>query len=330
MSDGAVAPAAGMGDAQKKLLKTLGIGLACSLGGVLVIGLIVVTVGVYKGGWNNALTSAVEHAVPLPVASVNGHMVRYADYVDDLATVHKFFAKQQADANGQPVQVPSEADLRKGVLERLIQKQVLEEQAAAYKIAVAPADIDAEFKKIADQSGGSAEKDIQEMYGWSIAQFKDKVLKTYILQNKLGEALAADKALTGPLEAKAQDVDKQAKAPGADFAALAKQYSGDPGSAAQGGDLGYFAKGTMVKEFEEAAFSMKVGQVSDVVKTQFGWHIIKVTGLKKDKKGVVSEVQASHILITGPAVDTFLAEKVKEARVKRYVDDGVTGAAEKK
>lgn len=63
---------------------------------------------------------------------------------------------------------------------------------------------------------------------------------------------------------------------GTDFAELAKQKSKDPGAAAEGGDLGYFGKEQMVPEFAETAFKMDKGQVSDPVKTQFGWHIIKV------------------------------------------------------
>ena len=63
---------------------------------------------------------------------------------------------------------------------------------------------------------------------------------------------------------------------GTDFAELAKQNSKDPGSKDQGGDLGYFSKGQMVPQFEEAAFKLQKGEVSQPFETQFGWHIIKV------------------------------------------------------
>lgn len=76
--------------------------------------------------------------------------------------------------------------------------------------------------------------------------------------------------------AKAQDLRKQILA-GADFATLAKAESDDAGSAVRGGDLGTFRKGQMVPEFDQAAFSVPVGQVSEPVKTQFGYHLIKIT-----------------------------------------------------
>ena len=103
--------------------------------------------------------------------------------------------------------------------------------------------------------------------------------------------------------AKADDVLKRVKA-GEDFGALAKEFSTDPGSKDKGGELGWFKRGMMVKPFEEAAFGMQPGQTSDVIETQFGFHIIQ-TEEKRTSKGEdgkdEEEVRARHILIGYPA-----------------------------
>jgi len=100
---------------------------------------------------------------------------------------------------------------------------------------------------------------------------------------------------------KAEDLAKQAKG-GADFAKLAKANSQDPGSGQRGGDLGLFGRGQMVPEFEKVAFSLKPGEVSDPVKSQFGWHVIKlvkkeaafVPTWENSKKKATDELRASQ------------------------------------
>lgn len=82
------------------------------------------------------------------------------------------------------------------------------------------------------------------------------------------------------IRARAQVIATEARADPSRFAALAQQYSQDVGSAKRGGDLGFFAQGAMVKPFDDAVFHMKVGQVSDVVETPFGYHIIKLDGIR--------------------------------------------------
>lgn len=103
-----------------------------------------------------------------------------------------------------------------------------------------------------------------------------------IASEKLGQEKAKAKA-----EEVLQEVQKKPQA----FAELAKKYSDDPGSAAQGGDLGFFGRGMMVKPFEEAAFALQEGQISGVVASDFGFHIIKLQAVRAAKEKPLAEVR---------------------------------------
>ena len=127
--------------------------------------------------------------------------------------------------------------------------------------------------------------DVERAYNEGIDQYTtpEQVRASHILFKTDGKDDAAVKA-------KAEEVLKQAKS-GADFAELAKKYSEDESSAKNGGDLDYFSKGKMVPEFDQVAFSLQPGQISDLVKSQFGYHIIKVVDKKPATTKTLAEVR---------------------------------------
>jgi peptidyl-prolyl cis-trans isomerase D len=116
--------------------------------------------------------------------------------------------------------------------------------------------------------------DVEAAYNASIDQYTtpEQIRASHILFSTTGKDEAT-------VRAKAEEVLAKAKA-GADFAALAREYSDDEATAKNGGDLDYFGRGRMVPEFEQVAFNMQPGEISDLVKTQYGFHIIKVTDKK--------------------------------------------------
>ena len=109
---------------------------------------------------------------------------------------------------------------------------------------------------------------------------------SHILISSDGDA-GKEKAKT-----KAEDVLKEIQKTPSRFAELAKQHSQDPGSAQKGGDLGYFGRGMMVKPFEDAVFQQKEGETSGLVESDFGYHIIKVTGIRPAKLRPLAEVRS--------------------------------------
>ena len=119
------------------------------------------------------------------------------------------------------------------------------------------------------------------------------------------------------------------------FAEIAKEKSDCP-SGSKGGDLGFFTHGQMVKEFDEAAFSLPIGTISDVVKTQFGFHLILVTDKKEaaaaegDKPAEPESVKASHILVKAPAerpvpdvqdVEKSLKNRGESEEISKFMKD---------
>jgi peptidyl-prolyl cis-trans isomerase D len=127
--------------------------------------------------------------------------------------------------------------------------------------------------------------DIERAYNDRITEYTtpEQVRASHILLKTEGKDETA-------VRTQAEDVLKKAKA-GADFAALAKQYSQDEGSAPNGGDLDYFGRGRMVPEFDAAVFAMEPGQISDLVKTSFGFHIIKLVDKKTGNTRPIDEVR---------------------------------------
>ena len=171
-----------------------------------------------------------------------------------------------------------------------------------------------------------------------LAFLRSKLLMGYELQEEAKTALTdealkqtydeAVKSMSGQEEVRARHIlvegEDEAKAiieqlkGGADFAKLAKEKSKDPG-AAEGGDLGYFTKDQMVPEFADVAFKMYPGQLSNPVKTQFGWHVIKVEDKRTKQPPEFEKVKDQiEAYLARKAQSDFIAKLRQSAKVERF------------
>jgi peptidyl-prolyl cis-trans isomerase D len=147
--------------------------------------------------------------------------------------------------------------------------------------------LDSDALAAAEQVDPNAVKSYYEQNAAKYGQPEQRQASHILLSYK-PNATDADKA---KVRAKADQVLAEVRKSPGSFAALAKKYSEDPGSAPKGGDLGWFARGMMVPQFEDAAFRMKPNEISGLVESEFGLHIIKLTGVKPGKKRPLEEVR---------------------------------------
>lgn len=260
-----------------------------------------------------------------PIAKINGKPLDRAEFDKKYAKMTKAFTVRKKDIPEGLAQRYKES-----ILKQLVDKELLRQAIAKDGIKVEEAALEkefAEYKKMfrTDENFQrylkSSEVSIDQIKGnisHNLAvtallekqgnlSVTDDEIKAYFEKNKaryeVKEQVRAshilfkvgkkdDKAKDAAAKKQADDVYKLAIAKGADFAALAKKHSQGP-TAPRGGDLSYFTKGRMVPAFEKVAFAMKPGEVAKPVRTQFGWHVIKVTDKKEGRQRPFAEVKES-------------------------------------
>ena len=280
--------------------------------------------------------------LPEVVARVNGEAINGMDLENAVRSLE--------GRAGGPVPADQRDRVYRGVLDDMIGYKLLVQEAKARKIAVPDADVDAQIAQIRSQFQSEAqfqqalaaqkmtleavrddarsEISVEKLVQGEIADkvaVKPEAISDFYQKNPdkfqrgarvrashilIGIPQNADAATKQQAKAKAEALLKDLKA-GKDFAATAKANSQDPGSAPNGGDLGYFEKGQMVPPFEQAAFGLKAGEMSEVVETQFGYHIIKVAD-KQDTRVVPLDEAKQQI-------EQYLTEQNRQAQTEVFV-----------
>jgi peptidyl-prolyl cis-trans isomerase C len=290
------------------------------------------------------------------VAVVNGTVITQAEFDRELR-----LAQRRFEMGGKPLSDAQLSAIRKETLEKLIDVVLLYQESQNKGIKVDEAELDeklkkrfpdeAEFKKVVEKMHLSeaalksqflrgmaiqrlideeiaqkvtvSDKEVKDYYDGHPELFKEpeQVQASHILIKVDPKAEESQKA---EARKKIEEIQQRLKK-GEDFSALAKEFSQCP-SGAKGGDLGYFRRGQMVKPFEEAAFSLKPGQVSDIVETTFGYHLIKVvdkkpeatTPFEKVKERISENLKREKVQ---KEIDRYVATLKEKAKVERFLSE---------
>ncbi|MBU0647866.1 peptidylprolyl isomerase [Patescibacteria group bacterium] len=262
---------------------------------MIVVGVVVVaTVLLYGFGSQNYFVKVMVGVLPFPMTIVENEVLYVSDYWNELDVSLKL-----CEEVGTNCQI-TDGD-REEVYNNLLDEKVILVLAKRENVDVDDAKLAEVYQEIVDYNGGR-EKFLEVLgqnFGWSEEQFKKKVYVDLLpveLEDKLIEKVDAKHILIAVKEDatdeeksvaldEVNEVVSKLKENVDDFGKLAREYSDDPSVEENEGDLGYFARGVMVPEFEKAVFSMKSGEISEPIKSDFGWHVI----LMVDRKGKISD-----------------------------------------
>jgi peptidyl-prolyl cis-trans isomerase C len=288
-------------------------------------------------------------AVADKIATVNGKDILKDEYEREISRI-----KNQISAQGGEIAESEEAQIKKHVIDNLIDMELLYQSSIEKGIAINQAAIDDEWAKV--KSRYPEEKELKKALddlkvtediiktqirkGLAVNTFikENFVEKTVIPESEAKEFYdknpdrftkpirashilikvdpSDDETKKKAARAEIEKIQARLKA-GEDFAAVAKETSQDKNSGAKGGDLGLFTRGQMVKPFEEAAFTLAQGAVSDIVETPYGYHLIKVTEKQAVDKYSFDEIKVKLIQV------------LKDAKVQKDLSDFVKGLRDK-
>jgi hypothetical protein len=272
---------------------------------IIAFSLIVIS-GIYFFKWDNIYTNKVIDYLPLPIAKINNDFISYKEFRD----LYMAYLVSAGNMNNSSNLNVIESDIKKDALDRLIDKKIIENISNNRNIFITDAEVKVYYDMYIGEAGSkeNLEKIVLEMYGWNLDKFEKMILRPFILQDKLNNYFIWSKDFNKTGEEKANDIFNQLKKDYTKekFIELVKSSSEDIATINNEGDLGWVEKDKMVKEFEDAVFNLEENQISEVIRTIYGFHIIMVDEINKEEE----KVKARHILIKARHLgDAITAEK---------------------
>jgi hypothetical protein len=274
--------------------------------------------GIYRLEFNDAVSLEVSRVLNLPAGKVDGQTIGAYQYLKDLKVLRSMVLNEREGF----VNYSKEKNVNDVVFYGLVANVLVDKQLASYGKQVSQSDLDNQIENLFQQAGGRipAENIIQDLYNLNLQQFKDKVLRPLLGRELLQQAIVTDENLKINQEAKsrAEEVMLMAQK-GANFSELVMTYSDDEATLNIGGELGWVVKGQLDPRWEEAIMETPANSiVPELIKSDFGYHIIRVGERVASEEATTENVRISHILIS-INIDDYIKNLIDQVEVVRYI-----------
>lgn len=277
--------------------------------------LLIVTYAV-SGEW----ADVVRDAVPLPLVVVEGsRIISFREVNGNLRSIRQFYEAQDFSELGMRVDFSSDDGRKrlkvreKELVNKMIEDHAIESLARSRGIIVSDEMLDQSVQRKLDEYGstGSVEENLDRLYGWTLDDFKEKIVRNALYEEALvaffeKEGNGIDRARTKMSEA------EMALAKGSPFDQVAKDFS-DGRTAEDGGKLGWFAPNDLIPELRKTVENARIGVVGSVVESPLGFHIVRVDDMKKDDE--IQQYQISQIFISKPIFSDWLSEQMQQMNI---------------
>lgn len=295
---------------------------AHSLGILVLGGILTLLVGsiafFYVASRNNTLVQSTVKHFPYPIVWVNGDFVTERELAKNMDSVRRFYENQDFSSLGLRVDLSSEeGQKRLKVREREVLNKMVED--AAFRAIAGKKNITITEQEVKDDirtriesygTGSEVEKNLERLYGWNIQDFAEKVVSPALYQERL-QAVYKEEVDQKNAREKVEAAEKELSG-GASFVDVARKYS-EGNTSQNGGELGWFQLMDLTPELQEQVRTAPLGQVSPIVESSLGYHIVLVEETKND--GEVTLYRLSQIFAKKISFSTWLTQEMQALHI---------------
>jgi len=276
---------------------------------------------------DNAFSKKVAGFIPLPLVVIDySHFLSLATLNNDLKSLKSFYENQNFSDSGMRVDFSTEDGKNrlkikeKDILNKLITDKVIEMTAKKNGKNISDEDVDQSVSRKIEEFGGEdrIKENLKKLYGWSLDDFKKRIVKPSLYRDEIEKIITSEYGKEEDIRQENKIKEAQNRlSSGDDFAVVAKEFSlGE--TANQGGELGWFSRDQILDGLAEVSFSLKEGEVSSVLESELGYHLIELEERKND--GEQELIRVRQIFRPKMTLDRWLNEEMKKHKVWIMID----------